>query len=152
MNRPKSIPGAHKRRDRGHAVVEISLLAPWILFLFVGTLDLGFYSYALICTQKAARVAVTHTSSRSATAADSAIASPVRPERDAYDGQRQEPQRVQFVPVDRNGVGGNGRRQRTRQRGRCNLSQRPVDPDAGLDRGQDDRHTQGPNEDTVISS
>ena len=74
MNRPKSIPGAHKRRDRGHAVVEISLLAPWILFLFVGTLDLGFYSYALICTQKAARVAVTHTSSRSATAADSAIA------------------------------------------------------------------------------
>src|SRR5881628_2312850 len=29
---------------------------------------------------------------------------PVCPERDAYDGQRQEPQRVQFVPVDRNGV------------------------------------------------
>ena len=74
MSRRMSISGARKRRDRGHAVVEVSLLAPWILFLLVGTLDLGFYSYALICTQKAARVAVTYTSSKSATAADSAIA------------------------------------------------------------------------------
>src|SRR5881628_3110273 len=74
MSRRMSISGARKRRDHGHAVVEVSLLAPWILFLLVGTLDLGFYSYALICTQKAARVAVTYTSSKSATAADSAIA------------------------------------------------------------------------------
>ena len=39
-------------------MVEAALLAPWIFFLFVGVLDFGFYSYALICTQNASRSAV----------------------------------------------------------------------------------------------
>jgi hypothetical protein len=30
---------------------------PWIFFLFVGALDFGFYSYALISVQNAARIA-----------------------------------------------------------------------------------------------
>ncbi len=42
---------------RGHAIVELSLMAPWIFFLFVGALDMGFYAYALITVQNAARVA-----------------------------------------------------------------------------------------------
>ena len=46
-----------KRRCRGNAMVEVALLAPWIFFLFIGVLDFGFYSYALICTQNAARSA-----------------------------------------------------------------------------------------------
>ena len=44
-------------RERGHAVVEIALMAPRIFFLFVGIYDVGVYSYAAICTQNAARAA-----------------------------------------------------------------------------------------------
>jgi len=62
------------RRRRGNAVIEVTLLAPWIFFLFVGTFDMGFYVYALITTQNAARAAATYTSRTSATAADSARA------------------------------------------------------------------------------
>jgi len=48
---------SHKHAERGNAIIEVSLMLPWILFLFVGVLDFGFYSYAAICTQNAARVA-----------------------------------------------------------------------------------------------
>lgn len=49
-----------RNRRRGTAVVEAALMMPWIAFLFVGVLDFGFYAYAAICTQNAARaVAVT---------------------------------------------------------------------------------------------
>jgi Flp pilus assembly protein TadG len=61
-------------RERGHAVIEISLLAPWIFFLFMGTLDFGFYAYAIISSQNAARVAVMQTSQNSTTAANSTLA------------------------------------------------------------------------------
>jgi Flp pilus assembly protein TadG len=47
---------------RGHAVLEVALLSPWIFFLFIGTLDLGFYTHALIATQNAARAAAAYTS------------------------------------------------------------------------------------------
>ena len=48
-----------KRREkqRGNAMVEAALLAPWIFFLFVGVLDFGFFSYAAISTQNVARAA-----------------------------------------------------------------------------------------------
>lgn len=61
-------------REHGHAVIEISLMAPWIFFLFMGTLDFGFYAYAIIATQSAARVAVMQTSQNSTTAANSTLA------------------------------------------------------------------------------
>ena len=48
-------------RERGQAVLEVTLMAPWIFFLFVGILDAGFYSYAAICTQNAARAAAIQT-------------------------------------------------------------------------------------------
>lgn len=59
---------------RGHAIIELSLMAPWIFFLFMGTLDFGFYSYAIIATENAARVAVMQTSTDITTAANSALA------------------------------------------------------------------------------
>jgi Flp pilus assembly protein TadG len=60
-----------KRRQRGHAVIEIAMLSPWIFFLFAGIVDMGFYAYALISTENAARVAVVYTSTSSTVAADS---------------------------------------------------------------------------------
>jgi Flp pilus assembly protein TadG len=65
---------ARKRRTRGSAIVEISLLAPWIFFLFVGTLDMGFFGYSLIAVENAARVAAEYTSKSSTVAADSSEA------------------------------------------------------------------------------
>jgi Flp pilus assembly protein TadG len=38
-------------------MVEAALLAPWIFLLFIGTFDFGFFIYATICVQNAARVA-----------------------------------------------------------------------------------------------
>ena len=63
----------NKLRDRrGNSVIEFALMTPWILFAFVGALDWGFFSYALISTQSAARVAATYASTDSTTATDSA--------------------------------------------------------------------------------
>lgn len=47
-----------RNRRGGNAVIETAFLAPWIFFLFVGVFDFGFYAYAAICTQNAARAAV----------------------------------------------------------------------------------------------
>jgi hypothetical protein len=44
------------RRERGQAMVEVTLMFPWIFFLFVGILDFGFYAYSAISTENAARV------------------------------------------------------------------------------------------------
>ena len=51
--------GTAKRRRRvsGNAVVEVALLLPWFAFLFMGVFDFGFYAYALISTENAARSA-----------------------------------------------------------------------------------------------
>ena len=51
----RTISLKRKRREGGSSIVEVALLAPWIFFLFVGIFDFGFYSYAAICTQSAAR-------------------------------------------------------------------------------------------------
>jgi Flp pilus assembly protein TadG len=50
-------------RKRGTAIIEATLLVPWIFFIFVGVLDFGFYTYAAICTQNAALAAAAWTSS-----------------------------------------------------------------------------------------
>lgn len=62
------------RRRRGSAVIEMALVVPWYIFLFVGALDWGYYSHALISTQAAARTAALYTSQNSSTAADQATA------------------------------------------------------------------------------
>lgn len=47
---------------------------PWLIFLFIGAMDWGFYADALIATEAAARVACTYTSSSSAVVTDSSKA------------------------------------------------------------------------------
>jgi Flp pilus assembly protein TadG len=66
----KMTPWSRKSARRGGSTIELALLSPWILFLFVGALDFGFYNYALISVQNAARVAVLHTSTNSGVAGD----------------------------------------------------------------------------------
>ena len=44
-------------------------MCPWILLLFMGLLDFGFYAYAAIATQNAARAAVLATARRPGSAA-----------------------------------------------------------------------------------
>lgn len=45
-------------------------MAPWLIFLFVGAMDWGFYAYALIATEAAARVGCLYASTSSTTATD----------------------------------------------------------------------------------
>ena len=59
-----------RRQERGNAVIEVSLLAPWIIFLMVGVLDFGFYSYAAITTENAARIAAQYGAAGTSTAGD----------------------------------------------------------------------------------
>jgi Flp pilus assembly protein TadG len=58
-------------RRRGNAAIEVAMLSPWILFLFLGVFDAGFYMYAAISTANAARVAALYTSSGPNTLGDS---------------------------------------------------------------------------------
>jgi Flp pilus assembly protein TadG len=61
---------SRKRCQRGQAILEASLMAPFIFLLFLGIFDVGFYSYAIICTANAARVAALYTSASDGTKAD----------------------------------------------------------------------------------
>lgn len=62
------------RGRRGHAAIEVSLLAPWILLLFAGLFDFGVYATSLITVENAARAAALHTSQSTDAAADSYLA------------------------------------------------------------------------------
>jgi Flp pilus assembly protein TadG len=62
------------RRKRGNSIIEFSLMTPWLIFMFIGAMDWGFYAYALIATEAAARVACLYTSTSAATATDSTSA------------------------------------------------------------------------------
>jgi Flp pilus assembly protein TadG len=64
----------NRKSRRGNAVIEVALMAPWIFFLFVGVLDFGFYAYAFISTENAARAAVLLTSKSRVAATDQADA------------------------------------------------------------------------------
>jgi Flp pilus assembly protein TadG len=58
----------------GHAIVELALMCPWILLLLMGLFDFGFYAYAAISTQNAARAAVLATAGAPASAGSQATA------------------------------------------------------------------------------
>jgi Flp pilus assembly protein TadG len=53
---------AMKRRRSGSNIIEFALIVPWYVFLFVGSFDMGLYSYALITVENAARIAAMHCS------------------------------------------------------------------------------------------
>lgn len=44
-----------RRRRRGNAIIEFSLIAPWYVFLLIGAFDFGFFVYSLNAAQTAAR-------------------------------------------------------------------------------------------------
>ena len=46
-----------RKGERGGAIVETALMLPWLFILFICVFDFGFYAYAAICTQNAARAA-----------------------------------------------------------------------------------------------
>lgn len=78
---PNTGKGAHmagrsvaKSGRRGHAVLEFAFFLPFLLFMFVGAFDYGFFAQALITTENAARVAAMYTSSSSTAASDSSTA------------------------------------------------------------------------------
>ena len=48
--------------EKGQALLELSLLAPMMLLLFAATVDIGFYTYAAVCTENAARTGAMHAS------------------------------------------------------------------------------------------
>ncbi len=52
-------------------MIEVSLMVPLVSFLFVGALDIGYFAFALISLENAARVAALYTSTSTATQADS---------------------------------------------------------------------------------
>jgi len=66
--------GKRLKNRRGTAVVEVALLMPWIAFLFVGVFDFGFYSYAAIATQNAARAAAIQLASGATNSCAAALA------------------------------------------------------------------------------
>jgi Flp pilus assembly protein TadG len=59
-----------RNRERGNSIIEFSFMAPWLIFMFIGAMDWGFYAYALIATESAARVGALYASSTSATSTD----------------------------------------------------------------------------------
>src|SRR5439155_9554205 len=65
-------PGTERRR--GSSILEFSFLLPWYVFLFVGTFDFGFYTYALMSAQSAVRVAAIYCSGSDTAASDAVTA------------------------------------------------------------------------------
>lgn len=63
----KSMPAS---RRSGNSIIEVTFMMPWLLFLFVGVFDFGFYAYALIATQNAARAVAVHNSISKTAATD----------------------------------------------------------------------------------
>ena len=59
-----------KNARSGHAVIEMALLAPFIFFLFAGAFDMGYYVYAAVAVENAARVATLHVAASSDIASD----------------------------------------------------------------------------------
>jgi Flp pilus assembly protein TadG len=63
-----------KNTRSGHAVIEVAMVAPFIFFLFAGALDMGYYIYAAIAVENAARVAALHMAASADVASDPSAA------------------------------------------------------------------------------
>lgn len=69
-----------KRRQHGGCMLELSLIVPWYIFLFVGAFDWGYYSHALISVESALRVASLYSASQSSAPSVAAVCPYVRNE------------------------------------------------------------------------
>lgn len=56
---------SRRKRCRGGSALEMALFMPWFIFLFIGSLDWGFYAHSLISLESAARVVALYTSADS---------------------------------------------------------------------------------------
>jgi Flp pilus assembly protein TadG len=65
---------SRRRRESGNSIIEFGLFVPWLILLFVGALDWGFFAYSLIATEAAARIGALYTSTSSTTVTDSTTA------------------------------------------------------------------------------
>lgn len=66
-------------RRQGQAIVEVTLLVPWIVLSFVAAFNFGIFAYALISTENAARSAATYASQSLAVAQSGSIVTQVCP-------------------------------------------------------------------------
>ncbi|MGA2592909.1 MAG: TadE family protein [Bryobacteraceae bacterium] len=66
-------------RRSGQAVIEVSLLVPWIVFAFVAAFNFGIFAYALISTENAARSAALYASQSLAVAQSGSVVAQVCP-------------------------------------------------------------------------
>jgi Flp pilus assembly protein TadG len=64
-------------RQSGQAVVEVTLLVPWLVFAFVAAFNFGIFAYALVSTQNAARSAAMYASQSLTVAQSGAIVTQV---------------------------------------------------------------------------
>jgi len=51
-----------RNKRRGSSLIELSLICPWFLFLFVGIVDCGFFYFTMISVENAARIGAEYTS------------------------------------------------------------------------------------------
>lgn len=61
-------------RRRGNNLIEFTFLLPWYIFLFAGVFNFGFYVYALIAVQNAARIGALYCSANVSSSTDSSTA------------------------------------------------------------------------------
>jgi Flp pilus assembly protein TadG len=50
------VKNARRRGCRGGSALEMAMVLPWIVFLYIGAFDWGYYAHALISTENAARI------------------------------------------------------------------------------------------------
>ena len=61
-------------QQRGQAAVEVALMLPWIVLIFAAIVDFGFFAYAFISVENAARAAALYTSTDPLLAANAGAA------------------------------------------------------------------------------
>src|SRR5208283_3134176 len=66
-------------RQTGQAVVEVTLLVPWMVFSFVAAFNFGIFAYALISTENAARSAAMYAAQSLTVAQSGSIVAQVCP-------------------------------------------------------------------------
>ena len=69
-------PDPTKRRNsrRGSNIIEFTFLVPWLIFLFAGAFDFGFYMYSMISVETAAEQSAMYTSTSSSVTSDTTTA------------------------------------------------------------------------------
>ncbi len=68
------VPLNRTGKRRGGSILELALILPWYIFLFVGVYDWGFYSHALLSMEAATRTAAWNASKNPTTAVDNVTA------------------------------------------------------------------------------